>query len=279
MNEDKAINKAIFWYWVQREIGNGKKIDFEDYMNTLWNFFKAACESKSLQLGSIVNFKFNDGKCFFDEKPGCIDNVKKYLKQFENNNFEALNALSNDDINNIRQLVDLFAKYYRLYVQLDEKCERQLKKQAIFFFGIQLGLSRSKYADSDGPLYIDDDVPEEIYQVLRRKIRSFIISCYIKSVRLRKPNILEKNNFSSVIPYRNDNGRIELVDCEIWDKKVIEYLTKLQHGDYSIYDEFKPSEIRELSELSELFLKLCHDEIGYSDGDYYESKSAHRFVS
>lgn len=279
MNEDKAVNKAIFWYWVQSEIGNGKKLDFEDYMHTLWNFFKVACESKSLQLGSIVNFKFDDGKCFFDEKPGCIDNVKKYLKQFENNNFEALNALSNDDINNIRQLVDLFAKYYRLYVQLDEKCERQLKKQAIFFFGIQLGLSGKRDEYSDGPLYIDNDIPSEIYYALRKAIKNFIVSSYVSSISSGEKNIFEEHNLKSVVPYSYKDGKVELIGSEIWDKKVIEYLTKLKHGDCSIYDDFKPSEIMELSRLSELFLKLCHDEIGYSDGDYYESKSAHRFVS
>lgn len=268
MENEKIINKAYFWYLIQEKIEELRELDIDDIMFSLEEFLLIAIGEYDELIPSIIDFEIEeDGEIKYYELEESKNKIRECLKQIRNGNTDLLDKLNAIDYESISLLADLFVSYYKASILIDEDNEKRLKKQAIFYYGIQLGLSDKKEQNND-ILIIDNYDIGILYMSLKSRLSGFIAKCYLESDK--SISTFDLLMFKTIIPYSIENGIVNINVNKEDEEKIIDYIERLANGDYSLYDEIDSSEIESIDYYASLYLEYLYNRI-YSD-DRLEKK-------
>lgn len=268
MENEKIVNKAYFWYLIQEKIEELRELDIDDIMLSLEEFLLITIGEYDELIPSIIDFEIEeDGEIKYYELEESKNKIRECLKQIRNGNTDLLDKLNAIDYESISLLADLFVSYYKASILIDEENEKRLKKQAIFYYGIQLGLSDKKEQNND-ILIIDNYDIGILYMSLKSRLSGFIAKCYLESDK--SISTLGLLMFKTIVPYSIENGIVNINVNKEDEEKIIDYIERLANGDYSLYDEIDTSEIESIDYYASLYLEYLYNRI-YSD-DRLEKK-------
>ena len=268
MENEKIINKAYFWYLIQEKIEELRELDIDDIMFSLEHFLLITIGEYDELIPSIIDFEIEEnGKIKYYDFAESKNEIREYLKQIKNGNTDLVDKLNATDYESISLLADLFVSYYKASILIDEDNEKRLKKQAIFYYGIQLGLSDKKEQNND-ILIIDNYDINILYMSLKSRLSGFIAKCYLESDK--SISTLGLLIFKTIVPYSIENGIVNINVNKEDEEKIIDYIERLANGDYSLYDEMDTSEIESIDYYASLYLEYLYNRI-YSD-DRLEKK-------
>lgn len=264
MDEKILLNRAYFVYLIQEELKDIYELDIDDLMLSLEEFLLIIFDEYCDLFPALLDFSIENGELKTYEDVEWKDKIRDYLYQIRNGNDDLIYSIDREDEECISRLVDLFVNYYRLYIKTDEECNKNLKMQALFYFGVILGLGNKKDKSLDGFVDIHCDDIKGIYIGIRDKISNFIASLCFEKNR----NNIRLNKLKKLIPFSIENGVVNLVTSDNWDNIIINYLDKLQRGDVSLFDEFSDKEKKFINDNASLFLDYLYKELLY---EYDES--------
>lgn len=268
MENEKIINKAYFLYLIQEKIEELRELDIDDIMFSLEEFLLIAIGEYDELIPSIIDFEIEeDGEIKYYELEESKNKIRECLKQIRNGDTDLLDKLNATDYESISLLADLFVSYYKTSILIDEDNEKRLKKQAIFYYGIQLGLSDKKEQNND-ILIIDNYDIGILYMSLKSRLSGFIAKCYLESDK--SISTFDLLMFKTIIPYSIENGIVNINVNKEDEGKIIDYIERLANGDCSLYDEIDSSEIESIDYYASLYLEYLYNRI-YSD-DRLEKK-------
>lgn len=271
---NKNIKKALFLYLLNRKIENFDYLDFDDIMSFLKNFFICHIHDFYDLFIYLLDFEINNDKEVkiiesFEDR----EDVEACFKRFKIGDLRLVGKLSMNEYKYISELANLFTQFYIHEIMVDEElCDMNLRRQALFYSALQLGLSNKVDSSNVLDFYMNIDEIRIVYDSIISGISDFIASLHFKS--MKKTCDIDIENLKSVFAYSiADNGTIVLIDNESSHDKVISYIDRLQRGDISLYNGFNKEEIEYISRLASLYIDYLN--INYDLGDLNKKEIKH----